>query len=89
MRFSYVFKNFIKKLFRLHFILDITGIILRPGNYGKDCKGNGTYVSRFGRQIECCCDGCDYFMCCFKESIPSDCSKCNDIDCPRLRKIKN
>ena len=41
-------------------ILDITGVILLPGNGGKDCPGNG----RFG---ECCCDECDYLMACMEK----------------------
>ena len=41
-------------------IIDVTGIILKPGNQGKDCLGNGANPA-----IECCCDECDYMLCCF------------------------
>ena len=34
-------------------IVDITGIILLPGNGGLDCLGNG-------ENGECCCEECDY-----------------------------
>ena len=41
-------------------ILDITGIILLPGNGGGDCPGNG-------QSGECCCDECDYYLTCFPD----------------------
>ena len=40
--------------------IDITGIILIPGNHGSDCPGNGTVPG-----VECCCDECDFFLCCW------------------------
>jgi len=40
-------------------IIDITGTLLTPGNFGKDCLGNGEHDD-----IECCCDECDYLICC-------------------------
>ena len=56
-------------------IVDITGILLFPGNSGLDCPGNGT-------QGECCCDECDYMLCCFGDDHPS-CENCNHQECPR------
>ena len=39
---------------------DITGVELTPGKPAV-CLGNGE------QGFECCCDGCDYFLCCFPE----------------------
>ena len=61
-------------------IIDVTGTILVPGNEGKDCPGNGT-----NPEIECCCDECDYMMCCFDEKYPDNCTVCKDRFCPRLK----
>ena len=47
-------------------IIDITGIELTPGNGGKDCLGNGEHVDEKGNLIECCCDECDYLICCLE-----------------------
>lgn len=60
-------------------IIDVTGIELTPGNFGKDCLGNGEH-----KIYECCCDECDYFLCCIDETYPLKCAKCADKDCPRL-----
>ncbi len=57
-------------------IVDITGIILIPGNGGQDCPGNGDHPG-----IECACDECDYLMCCFWGR--EDCRKCTDANCQR------
>lgn len=32
-------------------IKDISGIFLTPGNYGKDCLGNGEHFDNFGKLI--------------------------------------
>ena len=40
-------------------ITDITGTELIPGNCGLNCPGNG-----FQEEHPCCCDECDYMMCC-------------------------
>ena len=48
-------------------IIDITGIELIPGNCGKDCPGNGEHYDENGELIECCCDECDFFLCCIDE----------------------
>ncbi len=58
-------------------IIDITGTILTPGNRGKDCLGNGER-----RDIECCCDECDYALCCLENHDPSECLRCKDRHCP-------
>ncbi len=67
-------------------IIDITGIELTPGNLGKDCLGNGKHYSTNGSLIECCCDECDYFMCCTLEFSKAECKACSDIKCPRCLK---
>ena len=59
-------------------IIDITGTILTPGNLGKDCLGNGEHAG-----IECCCNECDYMLCCLEELNPSKCFYCTETDCPR------
>lgn len=58
-------------------IVDVTGIEIIPGNFGKECKGNGIYV------FECCCDECDYMRCCSEEKWEDMCIVCNDIKCIR------
>ena len=40
-------------------IVDVTGIILTPGNHGVDCSGNGLH-----KNVKWCCDECDYILCC-------------------------
>lgn len=35
---------------------------LTPGFHGEDCLGNGLYEG-----VECCCDECDYYLCCFSD----------------------
>ena len=42
----------------------VTGIELTPGNGGENCKGNGKHKDENGKIIECCCDECDYLLCC-------------------------
>lgn len=59
-------------------IKDISGIILIPGNKGADCPGNGLHPG-----IECCCDECDYMVCCFAEYKTRACKDCMDLYCPR------
>lgn len=61
-------------------IFDVTGVILTPGNFGRDCFGNGKYTNENGEVIECCCDECDYFLCCY---LSVDCTKCTNDSCPR------
>ena len=56
-------------------VIDITRTILIPENAGQDCPGNGL------NGAECCCDECDYMMCCFTPALV-DCKVCKDYDCP-------
>ena len=56
-------------------IIDISGTILVPGNMGKDCPGNGEHPD-----IACCCNECDYMLCCIGEET---CDQCNDMACPK------
>lgn len=56
---------------------DITGTVLTPGNNGRNCKGNGTFYDESGILIECCCDECDYALCCLEDA----CMHCKD-QCP-------
>ena len=58
-------------------IIDVTGIELIPGNCGRDCPGNGM------TENECCCDECDYMMCCLDTHDSEKCKTCNDTRCPR------
>ncbi len=62
--------------------VDITGVILTPGNCGKDCRGNGKHTTIFGEEIECCCDECAYMMDCLFNPSYDKCSKCREEDCP-------
>jgi len=69
-------------------IIDVTGIELTPGNCGKDCLGNGEHVDANGQEIECCCDECDYLLCCLEGSPPQRCQTCEDWQCPRAKRRK-
>ena len=64
-------------------IIDITGIALTPGNGGKNCLGNGKHFDKSNNPIECCCDECDYMLCCFQMQNHKSCRKCDDEFCPR------
>ena len=70
-------------------ITDITAIELTPGNNGRDCLANGTYFYENDEQIECCCDECNYMMCCLDGHSSDDCNNCNDKLCPRKALNKN
>jgi len=59
-------------------IIDITGTQLIPGNFGKDCPGNGGILG-----AECCCDKCDYMRCCLPTHDMAQCIQCDDQDCPK------
>ncbi len=50
------------------YIVDVTGTILCPSKNGEKCRGNGEHKNIFGRTIECCCDECNYFLECYKET---------------------
>ncbi len=62
-------------------IIDVTGTILTPGNCGKDCMGNGMHPP-----AECCCDECDYLLCCLESHRAEDCIDCTDRHCPHAGK---
>ena len=66
-------------------IIDITGIVLTPGNGGLDCLGNGLHTDNNGDPIEWCCGECDYAVCCYDPSLPEQpCESCTEAQCPRL-----
>ena len=44
--------------------IDVTGVELTPGEPSV-CLGNGE------QGFECCCDECNYFLCCFPEFAPT------------------
>ncbi len=54
-------------------IIDIIGIELTPGE-STVCLGNGE------QGFECCCDECDYFLCCFPEFDPRSKAENNAVD---------
>lgn len=64
-------------------IIDITGTILTPGNNGKDCLGNGENAG-----YECCCNECDYMLCCLESHDAAECLTCSDCNCPRCGRLK-
>ena len=70
-------------------IIDITGIELTPGNHGTNCLGNGEHFYKNGEPIECCCDECDYMICCVYMKDLSNCNNCNDAFCPRNTNKEN
>ena len=64
-------------------IIDVTKVQLIPDNGGVDCPGNGEHIDDNGILIECCCDECNYMMCCL-EGTPEDiCKPCTESKCPR------
>lgn len=64
-------------------IIDVTGVVLTPGNHGKDCLGNGEHFDEDSYMYELCCDECDYMMCCFSDDWESRCMQCKKSECPR------
>ena len=62
-------------------IIDVTGTELIPGNLGEDCPGNGKHKRKDGSTIECCCDECEYYLCCFQELSETECKTCNCREC--------
>lgn len=69
-------------------IIDVTGVELTPGNNGDDCLGNGEFYDQNGEIIECCCDECDYMMCCMIMIGFENCKDCEDEFCPNVGKEK-
>lgn len=66
--------------------IDITGIVLIPGNTGMNYPGNGSHFDEFGKLLECCCDECDYLLCCLESHLLTDCMDCENKNCPRFIK---
>ena len=65
-------------------IIDISGIELTPGNRGEECKGNGKHFDKNGKLIECCCDECNYLVCCTADNL--NCDVCLDLECIRNKR---
>ena len=63
-------------------IIDVTGIVLTPGNCGDHCMGNGKHFDADGQPIECCCDECSYMLCCLQTHDSKECLSCKDRECP-------
>ncbi|MCI5891782.1 MAG: hypothetical protein MRZ66_00025 [Clostridiales bacterium] len=64
-------------------IIDVTGVEIVPGNFGKDCPGNGEHYDSDGNLIWCCCDECDYLLCCTEDNWEEACKTCFLTECPR------
>lgn len=60
--------------------MDVTGTPLVPGNFGRDCPGNGENTPS-----ECCCEECDFMLCCILEDWMQRCGGCLHQDCPRKK----
>jgi len=67
--------------------IEVDRIMLVPGNYGKDCPGNGLHKDSNGNIIECLCDECDFLLCCTEENYKEACEGCPETECPRLWEI--
>ncbi|MBO5021695.1 MAG: hypothetical protein J6J13_05330 [Clostridia bacterium] len=67
-------------------IIDATGVVLLPGRNGQDCLGNGLQRNEKGEIIECCCDECNYMICCTELFDPQKCETCSARECPRNKK---
>ena len=79
---SKIFKNKAKR----EKIIDITGTVLTPGKGGRKCHGNGKHFNKNGILIECCCNECDYLLCCSEKHSTDKCRKCTDNKCPHAKK---
>ena len=66
-------------------IRDVTGTKLTPGNFVKDCLGDGRHFDKKGKRIECCCNECGYLLCCTEEDFEKACGECVDLRCPRCK----
>lgn len=69
--------------------MDEKEIELNPGNYGKDCPGNGEHIDKNGYFIPCLCDACDFMMCCLESNWREKCITCKESECPHFRKRKS
>jgi len=65
-------------------IIDVSGIVLVPGICGEDCPGSWENAG-----IDCCCDECDYMMCCLETHNPEECRTCEDQECPHSLNSNN
>ena len=65
-------------------IIDVTGIELTPKS--GNCLGDGRHFDENGTLIECCCDECDYLMCCTDTFLTTSCEECEDAYCPHVGK---
>ncbi len=54
--------------------VDVTGTVLTPGNGGQNCLGNGEHAG-----IECCCDECDFYLCCW-DFAEDSCETAEDVE---------
>ena len=70
-------------------ITDITGIVLTPGNCGVCCQGNGKHTDINGNIIECCCDECNYLICCTSNPHDILCKSCTNNECPNYLLSEN
>lgn len=61
-----------------------TELQLIPGNYGKDCPGNGERTDQSGFFIPCQCDACDYMLCCLESNWQEKCVTCAESKCPHF-----
>ena len=66
--------------------MDGSKIELMPGNFGRDCMGNGEHFNEEGERIECLCDECDYMICCLVMKGYDNCDDCKALICPRKQK---
>ena len=68
-------------------LIDVTKTELFPGILGLNCPGNGMHYDSLGNEIECCCDECDYMMCCMETHSMEECKTCSNADCPQKTKF--
>ena len=79
-------KSCIERLTSKKGITDVSGVALTPGNCGRDCLGNGEHYDRKKRLIECCCNECDFSLCCLESHDNKECLSCKIRECPRAKK---
>lgn len=65
-------------------MIDATETVLTPGNLGKYCMGNGEHP-----ESDCCCDQCDYLLCCLDSHDPTECGNCREPNCPHSNYAAN
>lgn len=62
-------------------MMDVNKMMLIPGNCGNDCPGNWENAG-----LNCCCDECDYMMCCLETHDMNACKRCTDNECPHAQR---